>query len=79
MKSKLTFKKLLRPRPATLFYLAALELYRRGYRFKTNKDFKKNWPKVIDLAILLRNKITESSNSEVRKIYQQYKREVGVD
>lgn len=49
-----------RENPPSVFRLALIKLRNDGYKFNTRKSLRKNWIKLIDTAVIIRDKITLS-------------------
>jgi len=53
-----------RERPPSVFRLALIQLTKEGYKFNTQKSLRKNWDKLIDTAIIIRDKISLSQRKK---------------
>ena len=53
-----------RENPPSVFRLALIQLNNEGYKFNTPKSLRKNWNRLIDTAIIIRDKINLSKRKK---------------
>jgi len=49
-----------RENPPSVFRLALIQLTNEGYKFSSHKSLRENWNKLIDTAIIIKDKINLS-------------------
>ena len=53
-----------RENPPSVFRLALIQLNNEGYKFNTRKSLQRNWNRLIDTAIIIRDKINLSKRKK---------------